>query len=257
MMNYPKRHILIKQLIYFDWVLLGLGLCGKAEATYCQVTISFQPDGSGNASVGYDPYGSQMVITSEQNTLSNFTVWMIAAVTMTTPYRGGDSCFASMIANGYAINFGNLQLIGEDERAFGNFVFIGRPDANHTYKGHAVNYQVPMAYAWENWPQYATGYLWKKIRVSVIDPSQPIKNFQFNPFDRFLKITSGQVSANLNGNWGFGFANNLIFKTPIKKNPICKRNVQRSRVSSTTFAPDKTLPKVDDYFGFMTLASRG
>ena len=87
MMNYPKRHILIKQLIYFDWVLLGLGLCGKAEATYCQVTIGFQPDGSGNASVGYDPYGNQMVITSEQNTLANFTVWMIAAVTTTTPYR--------------------------------------------------------------------------------------------------------------------------------------------------------------------------
>ena len=237
-MNDLKRHVLIKQLFCFCLFLSGLGLWGYANATtYCDVRISFQPDpdGSGNASIGYDKNGNLEVTTSEQNTLEDFTVWMTVGMTMATAYRGGDSCFASMIANGYEINFGNLKLIGLHEEARGDFVFIGRPNGNHTYKGHAVNYlHVPMAYAWENWPGW--GYLKKKIRVSVIDPSQSINGFRFNPFDRFLKISSGQVSRDLNGNWGYQFENNLIFKTPIK-NPICKRKVPL-RVSSNTVAWD-------------------
>ena len=244
-MNDLHRHALIKQLICACLFLSGLGLWGYANAkAHCQVTVTYYAGEPGNASGVVNNNSNLEVTTSDQNTLTNFTVLMQVAIQMTTAYRGGDSCFASMIYDGYSMNFGNLQLTGVAEKAYGvgpncSIYNIGRPDGNQTYKGHAVNFQVPYAIAYETWGTGCTAHIDKKLRFTVIDPSQPIQSFQFNPMDRFLKISPGQVSANLNGSWSWSSTNHLVFKSvpPTPQNPICKRKVPL-RVSSNTVAWD-------------------
>jgi CHASE1-domain containing sensor protein len=106
-MNDLKRHVLIKQLFCFCLFLSGLGLWGYANATtHCDVRISFQPDADELWKClwcGYDKNSNLEVTTSEQNTLTRFhSLDDRRLFTMATAYRGGDSCFASMIADGYS-----------------------------------------------------------------------------------------------------------------------------------------------------------
>jgi hypothetical protein len=139
-------------------------------------------------------------------------------VQLLTAYRGGDSCFLSPMATGYSHDQGNLRFTTLSETRTGCGVWIGIPDGRVDYKGHATNFNFPWggAFVYEIWGCVGTVTL--KMKVSVIDPSKSFRtNYQkghlFVP-NSILKVSSGQVSRDLNGFYSSTISQNLLVKSP-------------------------------------------
>ena len=210
------KHIFVNIL----FLLFGYCCVGQAHArSYCSFITSFTPADNGNASkVKINDEGQLEVTTSDKNTLTNFTVWMKTDVQLLTAYRGGDSCFLSPMATGYSHDQGNLRFTTLSETRTGCGVWIGIPDGRVDYKGHATNFNCPWggAFVYEIWGCVGTVTL--KMKVSVIDPSKSFRtNYQkgqlFVP-NSILKVSSGQVSRDLNGFYSSTISQNLLVKSP-------------------------------------------
>jgi hypothetical protein len=111
----------------------------------------------------------------------------------------------------------NEQIVLSETRT-GCGVWIGIPDGNVDYKGHATNFNFPYggAFVYEIWGCVGTVTL--KMKVSVIDPSQSFRtNYQkghlFVP-NSILKVSSGKVSRDLNGFYSSTISQNLLIKSP-------------------------------------------
>lgn len=225
------------------FLILGYSCMGQAQAggdrppglTYCVFDTKFLPADKGNASkVEVNDQGHLEVTTSDKNTLKDFTIWMVTDVEMRSAYRGGDSCFFSPMAAGSSYTVDNLSVTTLSETHSGCGHWIGKPDGNHTYKGHAVNFSVPNAYAYEIWGCKGTVTL--KLHVSVKDPTQSFrtrtqKGQLFDPRSPLLKTTSGQVSRDLNG----AYQSNMTFPLFVKSQDCFVQ--LRSKVSANKAAP--------------------
>jgi len=223
--------------IFLNTLFLILGYCcmGQAQAqSFCYFGTTFTPADNGNATkVVVNDKGQLEVTTSDKNTLTNFTVWMKTDVELQSVYRGGDSCFLSPMAAGSSYAVGNLRVTTLSETHSGCGVWIGKPDGNHTYKGHAVNFSVPNAYAYEIWGCRGTVTL--KLNVSVVNPAKSFmtKNQKGQLFNSvpLLKVSSGQLSRDLNGAYSFNINQQLFVKSQ-----DCFVKL-RSKVSANTAAP--------------------
>ena len=207
--------------IFLNTLLLlwGLGLTANAQAqTYCVFYNAFEPLAQGNAAkVAVNESGQLEVLTSKENTLTNFSISMYSFGFMVSTYRGGDSCFLSYMAPGWSYSSGNLRFTTQSVSTAGCANYIGIPDGRSTYKGGATNFNFPYggAYVYEIWgPCYATVIL--TLNVSVINPSQPFPEGgqAFDPRHILLKFSSGQVSRDLNGTYFANMYSPLLVKSP-------------------------------------------
>ena len=208
--------------LFFSILFLLFGFCcaGQAQAqSYCSFRTSFTPADNGNATkVIVNDQGQLEVTTSDKNTLTNFTVWMKTEVQLVSVYRGGDSCFLSPMATNFSHDQGNLRFTTLSESLTGCGVWIGIPDGRVDYKGHATNFNFKYggAFVYEIWG--CVGTVTMKMKVSVIDPSKSFKNksqkgYLFEP-NSILKVSSGQLSRDLNGQYNFTLPQNLFVKSP-------------------------------------------
>ena len=225
--------------IFLNTLFLILGYCciGQVQAqSFCYFGTTFTPADNGNATkVVVNDLGQLEVTTSDKNTLTNFTVWMKTDVELQSVYRGGDSCFLSPMAAGYSYTVGNLKFTTMSVSLSGCGVWIGIPDGNVDYKGHATNFNFPYggAFVYEIWGCRGTVTL--KLNVSVVNPAQSFmtkyqKGQLFNPVP-LLKVSSGQLSRDLNGAYSFNINQQLFVKSQ-----DCFVKL-RSKVSANTAAP--------------------
>ena len=208
----------LKNLLNTLLLLWGLCLTVNVQAqTYCGFENFFVSNAQGNAKkVAVNESGQLEVLTSKENTLTNFSILMYSFGQMYSRYRGGDSCFLSYMAPGWSYSSGNLRFTTQSVSTSGCATWIGIPDGRVDYKGHATNFNFPYggAFVYEIWGCYATVIL--TLNVSVINPSQPFPEGgqAFDPRHILLKFSSGQVSRDLNGIYFANMYSPLLVKSP-------------------------------------------